>query len=496
MISPEERDWKALSSGARLLVGGLRGSSGKTVVTLGLIGALRRKGLLVQAFKKGPDYIDTAWHSLASGRPCYCLDTFMMGPETAARHFADKAPAAGISVIEGNRGFFDGVDAKGSFSTAELGKLLQVPALLVIDVTKMTRTTAALVLGCQKLDPDAKIAGVVLNQVSGARHERVAREAIEEACGIPVLGAVPKLSRAKAAERHLGLVTPEESQEPEKWVREMAEEIEPHLQIDKILELAKTAPALRPGGPALESSVPVSGPVRIGVIRDSAFPFYYAENLEALERAGAELSWIRAVDDPELPEVDALYLGGGFPETHAGVLSGNHRFRASLTRAVETGLPVYAECGGAIYLGRRLYYQGQSYEMAGILPVDFEFCPRPQGHGYTEWRVDRENPFYPVGAVIRGHEFHYTRVKPSDEPTAETVCEVLRGVGFDGRREGIRVKNVTAFYGHVHALGCPEWAQGLIRAAVQYRKDRKQKSEAVSKRMSTKKAAELQPAGR
>jgi cobyrinic acid a,c-diamide synthase len=455
-------------SRGRLLIGGLRGSSGKTVITLGIIGSLRRRGISVTAFKKGPDYIDAAWHTLATGAPCYCLDVFMAGAAKTARQFASKMPAAGIAVIEGNRGLFDGVDEKGSFSTAELAKLLDSPLLLVVDATKVTRTTAAMVLGCRTLDPELKIAGVVLNQVAGKRHQDIATRAIEEITGIPVLGAAPKLKKVQARERHLGLVTPEETPEAERWVFQVAEEVGPYLDMDRIVEAAYSAGAFEPPAAGPEPGYRAAREVRIGVIRDSAFPFYYAENLEALERAGAWLVWIRAVDDPELPEVDALYIGGGFPETHGKVLAGNRRFRQSIRAAVEKGLPVYAECGGAIYLGRRLYYQGGEHEMVGVVPLDFEFCPRPQGHGYTAWRIDRENPFYRAGTEVRGHEFHYTRVRGFDPDRAVTVAQVIRGEGFGARREGVMVKNVVAFYGHVHALGCPEWTEGLVRAAERY----------------------------
>jgi len=450
-------------SRGRILVGGLRGSSGKTAITLGIISALKKRGLPVGAFKKGPDYIDAAWHTVAAGGPCYCLDVYMMGEEQVSRQFKSKAPREGIAVIEGNRGLFDGYDRKGSFSTAELAKLIDAPVLLVVDATKMTRTAAALVLGCAKMDPEVKIGGVVLNRVAGERHRKTATEAVEEVTGIPVLGAAPRMNKIRAPERHLGLVTPEETPDARELVDTIGAEIEPHLDVDRIVELALSAPQ----GPGEEPAVAarLSGGVRIGVIRDSAFPFYYHANLEALEREGAELVWIKAVEDPELPEVDALYLGGGFPETHAGALSAAARFRESLKRAVERGLPVYAECGGAIYLGRELHYRGRRYRMAGILPVDFEFCKRPQAHGYTDWTVDRENPFYPAGSRVRGHEFHYTRPRNFDAGALETAVKVNRGVGFGAGRDGIMAANVAAFYGHVHALGCEEWARGLVRAA-------------------------------
>ncbi len=416
------------------------------------------------AFKKGPDYIDAAWHSVATGSPCYCLDVFLMGEESAARQFADKEPRNGVAVIEGNRGLFDGFDNKGSYSTAELAKLIKSPVLLVIDLTKMTRTAAALVLGSIKLDPDLKIGGVVLNRVAGARHARIATEAIEQVTGVPVLGVVPKLPKIQAPERHLGLVTPEETPDAEEWVLEMGRQIEPHLDMDRIEAMAFSAGDHGLSGGAMDAVKRASRPVRIGVIRDSAFPFYYAENVESLARAGADLVWIKSVDDPELPELDALYIGGGFPETHARLLSGADRLRRSLQKAVAKGLPVYAECGGSVYLGRTLKYKGETFEMAGIIPVDFEFCTRPQGHGYTEWVADKKNPFYEVGAAIRGHEFHYTRASSVDAG-ADSAFRIERGEGFGSGREGIMRGNVLAMYGHVHALGCPEWVNGMITAA-------------------------------
>lgn len=455
-------------SRGRLLIGGLRGSSGKTALTLGLIGAFAHRGLPVTAFKKGPDYIDAAWHTLATGAPCYCLDVFMMGSDKVQRQYAAKLPDSGIALIEGNRGLFDGVDRSGSFSTAELAKLLRAPVILVVDITKMTRTAAALVLGCQKLDPDLDLRGIVLNMVAGERHGTVAAAAIEDATGIPVLGSIPRLAGLRAPERHLGLVTVEETPDALSRFRSIAAGMEGRLDIDRIIDIARAAPeAPRPALPA-EVEWRSTERVRIGVIRDSAFPFYYPENLEALTDAGAELIWIRALDDAELPEIDALYIGGGFPETHGSLLAGNRRFRDSLRRAAADGLPIFAECGGTVYLGRKLHYHGECYDMAGVLPLDFEFCPRPQGHGYTEWRVDRENPFYPVGSLIRGHEFHYTRVREWD-PGLASICSVERGVGFPGRREGVVMGNVAAFYGHIHALGCGIWARGLVEAAVRRR---------------------------
>jgi len=273
-----------------------------------------------------------------------------------------------------------------------------------------------------------------------------------------------------APERHLGLVTVEETPDAAARLAAIAAAMEGRLDVDAILAIAASAPELPPEGAPLRARLPESGPegpspirTRIGVIRDSAFPFYYPENLEALADAGAELVWIRALDDQELPAIDALYIGGGFPETHGARLAGNRRFRESLRRTAAGGLPIYAECGGTVFLGQRLYFRGECHEMAGVLPLDFEFCETPQGHGYTEWLIEADNPFFRAGATVRGHEFHYTRVKDWD-PAVETVARVERGTGFPGGREGVRVGNTVGFFGHVHALGCAEWAQGVVTA--------------------------------
>ncbi len=454
------------------MIGGLRGSSGKTAVTLGIIGALKKMGIEVGAFKKGPDYIDAAWHAVATQSPCYCLDVFMMGEGSVVRQFARKAPPEGVAVIEGNRGLFDGFDKEGSYSTAALSKLLDAPLILVVDAAKMTRTAAALVTGCMQFDPSLRIKGVILNRVAGTRHREMAVNAVESSTGVPVLGCVPRLSRQYAPERHLGLVTPEETPDARLLVEEVSEEISGHLDGERIKDIALSAGRFEPDVAQEEKGFKASAPIRIGVVRDSAFPFYYFENLEALTNAGAQLVWINSIDDPELPDIHALYLGGGFPETHAAVLSARVGFKESLKKAVDSGLPVYAECGGSIFLGRRLYYRGECFEMAGILPVDYEFCKRPQAHGYTFWRVDFENPFYRVGELIRGHEFHYTRVREWNGNRPHTAVKVERGVGFGDARDGIRVGNVVAFYGHVHALGCPEWAEGMVRAAERYAEGR------------------------
>ena len=451
----------------RLLIAGLSGGSGKTIVTLGLLLLLRRAGFEVRAFKKGPDYIDPAWLAWASAHPARNLDAFLMGAETVRASFLCHATPDGINVIEGNRGLFDGLDAAGTYSSANLAEILGAPIVLVLDATKMTRTAAALVLGCQKLAPHASIQGVVLNQVNGQRHEQVLREAIESVCSIPVIGSLPRLQQNPLPERHLGLTPPDEHQTMDSVERGLLEWMENRVDLDALLTIARSATGLATHADE-RPALPDAHGLRIGYIRDSAFSFYYPENLEELERAGAELVPISALDATSLPSgLHALYIGGGFPETHAQALSANTSFLGSLRQTCAAGLPVYAECGGLMLLARSLSWQGVRSSMANVFPIDVEAFATPQGHGYSELRVDASNPFFPQGAVLRGHEFHYSRIVSGSEAVT-SACTVLRGIGCFGGRDGLVAQNVFAAYTHLHATATPQWASGILAAARQF----------------------------
>jgi len=449
----------------RIVVAGLSGGSGKTIVSLGLLLAAQRRGLPVRAFKKGPDYIDAAWLAWAARGAVHNLDTYLMGLETVVGSFTSHAARGGLNLIEGNRGLYDGVDAGGTHSTAVLARALQAPVLLVLDATKVTRTAAAMVFGCQRLDPDVNIAGVILNQVGGQRHEQVLREAIEVTCGIPVLGAIPRIPEASLLpERHLGLVAPEEYHGTESLRSSLESLFEGRLDFEKLWRLSCLAPGLDAAAKA-GPDLPDGKGLKVGYLRDSAFTFYYPENLEHLRAAGADLLPISALSATSLPEdLDALYMGGGFPETHGEALSANKPFLASLWRSVDSGLPVYAECGGLMLLARAIVWQTWKYRMAGILPFEVEVCPKPQGHGYTELFVDTRNPFFPEGLILRGHEFHYSRILPGSDPPS-TACAVRRGAGCGHARDGVIMGNLWASYTHLHALATPEWARGLLTAA-------------------------------
>jgi cobyrinic acid a,c-diamide synthase len=458
----------------RIMIAALRGGSGKTILSIGIIAAWSKLGKSIAPFKKGPDYIDAGWLALAAGRRCYNLDSFLLTEEDNLASFLSHSKDCDISVIEGNRGLFDGIDLEGSTSTAELAKLLQVPVVMCVDCTKITRTMAAVVSGCAQFDPDVRINGVILNRVANPRHEKKLRDSIEHYCNIPVVGAIPKQSHQYFPERHLGLVpTPEHD-----WAKDSIEAIakiaEKNIDLDAIVEIAQQAPKLRTKHQRKTSLSSVEKPTpRIGVIKDSAFQFYYPENIEALAAEGAEIEFISPLAMHALPELHALYIGGGFPETHAAQLSENKVFSRQLKAMVEEGFPIYAECGGLMYLGQELILEGKAYPMTGILPLVFDFYKRPQGHGYTIVKVEGQNPYFPIGTEIKGHEFHYSRVKNWSGEDKDLVFRMQRGVGIEKDKDGILYKNVLATYTHIHALGTPAWAAALVRNAMKYQKSKK-----------------------
>ena len=458
----------------RIIVAALKGGSGKTILSLGLAASWRERGLSVAPFKKGPDFIDAGWLSLATGVPCHNLDPFLMDERQILDSFLRHSGHGQIAVIEGNRGLFDGLDIEGCCSTAELAKLLQAPVLIVLDVTMTTRTMAAIVRGCQVFDPELNIAGVILNRVAGPRQKNLITEAIWKYCGIPVVGSVPKLKENPFPERHMGLVPHQESDRAQKAISWAQETVSKNLQLARIREIANQVPPLD----NISSSVTQKSRAgnetwrpRIGFIKDQALWFYYPENLSELEKLGAVMVELNAISASTLPELDALYIGGGFPETQAQSLADNGAFRNALKREIEMGLPVYAECGGLIYLGEQIRLSDSCFPMVGALPLDFIFQKKPQGHGYTILETRDRNPYYPVGKILRGHEFHYSKavLTASSEPI-HFAFKVQRGHGIDGEKDGICRKNVLGTYTHVHAAGESDWAKGLFRAALNQKK--------------------------
>jgi cobyrinic acid a,c-diamide synthase len=456
-----------------LVVAGLAGGSGKSVVSVGLTAVFAARGKVVVPFKKGPDYIDAGWLQLASGRKCYNLDPYLVEERVLRQSFYSHSAGADIALLEGNRGLYDGVNPEGGYSTAELAITLKMPVLLVVNCTKTTRTVAAMVLGCMHLDERIDIRGVVLNQVATERQRRLVTEAVERYTGVPVLGVIPRMSRDIFPMRHLGMVPYQEYEDSGDALYFLVETVTNNLDVDRIEAIMEPFETEEPAATVLNVAETSPEKVKIGILQDAAFQFYYSENLEALELAGAEIVPLNALNDPALPELDGLYIGGGFPETSARALAENESFRRSVKDAAVAGLPIYAECGGLIYLGESILIEGEEYPLAGVFPARFGMSKKPQAHGYSVFTVERENPFYPVGTTVKGHEFRYSIVLDWGWNNDSMALKMKRGKGFFESWDGLCFNNVMAMYTHVHADGTPCWATGLVERCRKVKADRK-----------------------
>lgn len=468
-----------------VVIAGLRGGSGKTIISLGITAAWRARNITVAPFKKGPDYIDAGWLSRAAGRPCYNLDTYLCAQSAVQASYLTHSQTCDVALIEGNRGLFDGIDIEGTTSTSELAKLLDLPVVLVLDCTKSTRTMAAVLMGCMQFDPDVNICGVILNRLAGKRHEGKIRANIERFCNISVLGAIPKLKQEDFPERHMGLVTSEEHGERDASLIRARQVAQDNIDIDELFRLVTSFKGQ--GMPVVDNARQDAVPqiyttenqnpgtnnsvVTIGVVRDSAFQFYYPDNIEALENLGAKIEFISPLSQSDIPDVDAIYMGGGFPETHATQLAANQAFKDNLKSLSRKGLPIYAECGGLIFLGESICLDGVVYPMTGILPLRFGLSKRPQGHGYTEVEVVNENPFYAIGDVLRGHEFRYSKVISIDYENTAMAFKMTRGKGILEKKDGFFKDNTFGTYTHIHALGTTTscWAPSLIAKARRFK---------------------------
>jgi len=437
----------------RFLVSAAHKSSGKTTLSVGLAAALRGRGLAVQAFKKGPDYIDPLWLAQASERACRNLDFFVASREEAAAAFARHAAGADVALVEGNKGLYDGLDLDGSNSNAALAKLLDVPVVLAIDARGMTRGIAPLILGYRAFDPAVRFAGVILNRLGGSRHESKLRAVIEHYTGMAVLGAVHEDAAIGIPERHLGLVPANESEAAAARIDAIRAAVERQVDVARLLELTH-APAL--AAPAA-AAAPRAKDLRIGIARDRAFGFYYAGDLEALEAAGATLVPFDTLADARVPDVDGLFIGGGFPECHAAALEANAPLRAEIRRRAANGMPIYAECGGLMYLARSIAWQGRRHEMVGAIGADVVMHERPTGRGYVRLQVEPGHPWgLGAGAEVRAHEFHYSSLE-NVAPGTRYAYRVARGHGIDGERDGIVAGNIVASYAHLRAVGGCDW---------------------------------------
>ena len=453
----------------RLFVSAAHKSSGKTTVSVGIVSALRARGLVVQPFKKGPDYIDPMWLTAAAGRDCCNLDFHTMGRAEIRAEFVRCCEGAGLALIEGNKGLHDGVSVDGADSNAALAKLLAAPVVLVVDTRGITRGIAPLLQGYRDFDPGVWIAGVILNQVGGARHEAKLVRAVQTYTDIPVLGAIGRSPELALSAAHLGLVPPAEIEEAADRVERVARRIEADIDLDRVRGIAARAEVLD-ADPAFRHPAPRARDVRIAIARDAAFCFYYPGDLEALEAAGARLVPFDTLHDRAAPEADGIFIGGGFPERAMSALEANAPMRSSLRARIARGTPVYAECGGLMYLARRIRWNERVCEMVGAIPTDVVMHRRPRGRGYVVLEPTGDAPWTPLAkGPVHAHEFHHSTLENLAESDWRYAYRVQRGHGIDGERDGIVIGSLLASYGHLRDVEGCRWAERFVA----YVRDRK-----------------------
>ncbi len=461
----------------RLYISAAHKSSGKTTIGVGLCAALTKHGYKVQPFKKGPDYIDSLWLSSASLNSCYNLDFNTMSEDEILSFVSNYSPSADITIIEGNKGLYDGVDISGSDCNAAVAKLLKIPVILVLDAQGVTRGVAPLLLGYQGFDKDLNIAGVIFNKVASPRHESKLRQVTEQYTDIPILGSIRKSSDLLLVERHLGLMPFNESDQALKQIEAIADAVAEQVDLQHLINIAGTAKPL-PSHRSVSFGAKTKSEktIRIGVCKDASFSFYYEDDLEALENAGAELITINTLSDKSLPPIDGLFIGGGFPEAKMKELSANKTMRNSIQKAIENGLPTYAECGGLMYLSQSIIWKEKSLPMVGIIPGDAVMHVKPQGRGYVKL-LEIEDMLWSGGEsskLISAHEFHYSKLENTQGNLTKKgafAYSVQRGTGIDGSHDGWVYKNLLASYTHMRDTSNFHWATRFVQFIKQRNKE-------------------------
>lgn len=481
----------------RILISGLSGGSGKTLLSLGISHAWSNANIDVFPYKKGPDYIDATWLGLSTKHPCYCLDPFFMDDVSLRNHFIDTFMHSqhkhhaknSLAIIEGNRGIFDGKDVDGSCSSAKVANNLQCPVILTINCTKMTRTVAALVMGINHFDPTLALKGVILNNTGTDRHAKLVRDCVEQYTDIPVLGTLPRLAKNPIPERHMGLHL-HQSESQETILNDIAEYVQEHVDISTLHEIAKNAPPFIVDTPQQTNILPenIATPPIIAYIRDDALWFYYQENLDDLEKLGAKLIPLSILDETPWQEqikkysdipinspfgFDALYIGGGFPELYAQEIA-NSPHLTTLRTLANANMPIYAECGGFIVLSNMMHllekeeHNSKSYAMTNIFPTDTKIFKKPQGLGYVTAHTERENPYHPLHSVWHGHEFHFSKLIQTDRKL-DYILQLKPGHGMEKTKDfghdGLCYKQCYASYTHLFSPTVPHWSINFIKAA-------------------------------
>ncbi len=431
-------------------------SSGKTIISLGLCRAISNLNSKVQSFKKGPDYIDPIWLAKATHQPCYNLDFFNMSPEEILDLYNNHSATSDVSIVEGNKGLFDGMSVDGGDANADLAKSLNLPVILVIDTNGMTRGIAPLLQGYQNFDHGVNIQGVILNKVGGDRHESKLINAIEHYTDLKVYGSVQRNKELDIDERHLGLMPANEDDKSEIKINRISEIIADSINIKKILSdtpnniISQSKP---------RESIPSS--LTIAIPKDAAFGFYYQDDLDLFEELGTKISYFDAIKDSKLPECDGLFIGGGFPEMNLEELSSNKSLLTDIQNKINAGLPAYAECGGLMYLTNNIEYLGRSFPMVGVINANTVMTQRPVGRGYVEIEPTDNHPWEGVSKKISAHEFHYSRLE-NIATDYKYAYNVLRGVGISNKKDGIITKNLLATYSHLRSVGGNLWVQQFI----------------------------------
>jgi len=448
----------------RLLIAATQSGSGKTAVTSGIMAALRRRGYDVRAYKVGPDYIDPGYLSAASGRPVQNLDTWLTDRQVMTRIFAETSAAADIVFVEGVMGLYDG-GKNGMSSSAEIAKILKLPVVLVIDAKSMGQSAAAIAMGFRDYDPDVSICGVILNRLGSENHRRMICEAFRQ-INIPVLGSVFRSESMLISERHLGLL-PEQENSDKNRISAIADVIERSVDIGLIIEIANKSVPIKAD---MRSSAQAAAKVKIGIARDEAFSFYYQESFAELERAGAELFFFSPLHDEYLPDVDGIIFGGGFPEIFAEGLSANESMKKNIYDAASDGIPIYAECGGFMYLTEYITdFNGKRFRMSAVIPASCSMGRQLQKIGYIEARALKDTVICRSGTVIRGHEFHFSTDEPGIEPSAFpwafSFCRTSSG---DSCMSGYASGSVLASYLHISFSGCPELVSNFVAHCLEY----------------------------
>jgi cobyrinic acid a,c-diamide synthase len=451
------------------LVAGTASGVGKTTTALALMAALRQRGLNVQPFKCGPDFLDTGHHTAICGRASRNLDTWMLDLESNRSLFASACQGAGAAVVEGMMGLFDGVAGGGEQgSSAEIAKLLGLPVVLVVDASKSARSLAAVIKGFEIFDPDLRFAGVVLNGVAGDSHYRLLEQAILSSCSIPILGWLPRKTEVAIPERHLGLHSAIEQTDSLEKAKAFATFAEQYLDIDQLLQAAAYAPPEQPVPPIVASALATQR-IRVGVALDRAFSFYYEDNFAILRQHGAEIVPFSPLAASQLPDdLDALYLGGGYPELHARALSENKSLLVAIREFADSGRPIYAECGGMMYLAKMLTnLEGESFLLADVLPLRITMTQKLVRFGYVEVQFTEDCLFGAKGTRVRGHSFHFSEVAPAQELLA--AYSVSYSLSGRQEREGYSKGRILASYIHLHFRANPSIVVSFLNHAQQAR---------------------------